>query len=100
MKPALGENLSTNWVRVARLNPFVPSAEWELTYLGNSKWSLVSHGLDFEAEIICKKGLIDAGPGTPVFELLDNAQEPEIGTVSVFQTFRSSSIELYSSSHD
>jgi len=83
-------------VRVARLDPQVPSAEWELKYLGENQWSLRSPGLGFEAKIVPSEGLLDAGPGTPSFSLLPDFQEPVAGSVSTYQTFRSSTIELFS----
>ncbi|MEK9772978.1 MAG: FtsX-like permease family protein [Opitutae bacterium] len=83
-------------VRVVNLEVGVPSAEWELEYRGGKQWSLRSDGLGFETTLMAKDGLLDGGPGTPTFALLSPFVEPEIGAVSVYQTFRASTIEVFS----
>jgi ABC-type lipoprotein release transport system permease subunit len=92
-KSVFDENVS---VSVHRLAADVPSAEWELEYLGNKKWSISSSGLEFSKTLEAENNLLAAGPGAPVFTVISPFVEPEIGAKSTYQTFRSSSIEVYS----
>ena len=83
-------------VKVVQLGVGVPSAEWEIVYIGDNQWSIRSAGLDFNTTLKPKDGLLDGGPGTPTFALLSPFVEPEIGSVSIYQTFRSSTVEVFS----
>lgn len=83
-------------LEVIELAPNVPSAEWKLSYLGTDKWVLKSYGLGFEANMIQDDGRLDAGPGTPVFKILPNFIPPKVGSEYTYQTFRSSTIEVFS----
>ena len=70
------ENLG---VVVLRLDADVPSAEWNLSYKGDDKWKLRCQGLNFEKSLTSVDGILDAGPGTPVFKILDVGSRPEEG---------------------
>jgi ABC-type lipoprotein release transport system permease subunit len=83
-------------VRVARLDPWVPSGEWTLQYLGEKTWLLEMAGLGFEKKITEKGGRIDGGQGCPVFICEPSSGEPPTGIVSTYQTFASSTIEVFS----
>jgi len=83
-------------LEVIELAPNVPSAEWKLSYLGKDKWVLKSYGLGFETNMIENDGRLDAGPGTPVFKILPNFIPPQVGSEYTYQTFRSSTIEVFS----
>ncbi len=83
-------------VRVTKLDAQVPSAEWELEYQGNNQWLLSSVGLGYSQKLQPVEGSLDGGPGTPTFALLDPFNEPAPGANSTYQTFRSSTIEVYS----
>jgi len=83
-------------VQVKRLGPRVPSAEWKLSYLDQDFWLLESQGLSFSKKLKVKGGLLDAGPGTPTFELVEEPSNLKVGDVYTFQSFRSSTLEIYS----
>ncbi len=83
-------------VRVSKLDVQVPSAEWELEYQGNKQWSLRSASLGYNQNLTPVDGLLDGGPGTPRFLLLSPFSEPVKGAKSTYQTFRSSTMEVYS----
>ena len=83
-------------VRVLELGSEVPSAEWKLQYLGGEEWQLKSTGLEFEAKMRADNGRLYAGPGTPAFEVLKDRIKIEVGAESTYQTFRSSTIEVFS----
>ena len=83
-------------VYVARLDVDVPSAEWDLEYQGNNQWLLSSVGLGYSKKLEPTNGFLDGGPGTPTFALLSPVIEPLLGTKSTYQTFRSSTMEVYS----
>ncbi|MDA7823583.1 FtsX-like permease family protein [Opitutales bacterium] len=85
-------------VRVYAMDYQVPSAEWKLKYLGEGEWILRSIGLNFEEKLRPEGSILDAGPGTPVFEVMSDGMQPEIGAESIYQTFRSSTIEVFSPS--
>ncbi len=83
-------------VKVECLPVDVPSSEWELEYKGDNQWLLNSFGLGFNKMIKPIDGLLDGGPGTPTFSLLSQHKEPKIGAKSIYQTFRTPTIEVYS----
>ncbi len=84
-------------LRVCELSGEVPSAEWRLSCQGEDLWRLSSGGLNFEATIRPIEGKLNAGPGAPVFELpLQDDTKSLAGSEFVFQTFRASSIEIFS----
>ena len=83
-------------VNVVSLGIDVPSAEWELEYLGSNQWSLSCIALGFEQKVNSEEGVLDCGPGTPTFSLLSPFIEPEVGSKSTYQTFRCSTLELFS----
>jgi len=83
-------------VSVYEFSVDVPSAEWHLEYLGKQVWALRSPGLGFAREIKPVDGLLIAGPGTPTFATISPFLEPEIGAKSTYQTFRASTIEVFS----
>ena len=85
-------------VRVDSLSVDVPSAEWVLEYIGGNQWSLRSTSLGFEKVLTPQDGFLDGGPGTPTFAILSPFSEPSIGSESTYQTFRSSTIEVFSPS--
>jgi ABC-type lipoprotein release transport system permease subunit len=85
-------------VRVDRLSVDVPSAEWVLEYMGGNQWSLRSIGQGFKKVLTPQDGFLDGGPGTPTFSILSSFTEPIIGSKSTYQTFRASTIEVYSPS--
>jgi len=89
------ENLG---VVVLRLDANVPSAEWNLSFSGDNKWMLRCPGLNYEKILTSVDGIIDGGPGTPVFKIIDTGSRPIIGAESIYQTFAASTIELYSPS--
>lgn len=96
MGESKGMRDDTLGVRVATLGSEVPSAEWELEYLGGEEWSLRSFGLGFQTKIKPVGDLLDGGPGTPTFALLSPFSPPEIGAKSTYQTFRASTVEVFS----
>ena len=83
-------------VYVARLDVDVPSAEWVLEYQGGNQWILSAIGLGYTKKMEPVEGSLDGGPGTPTFALLSPFIEPVVGSKSTYQTFRSSSMEVYS----
>lgn len=83
-------------VTVTGLGPEVPSAEWELKYLGEEEWQLSCLALEFARKIRPQEGLLDGGPGTPTFQISSGFPEPPSGAVSTYQTFRSSTMEVFS----
>ena len=87
------ENLS---VVVLQLDSNVPSAEWNLSYISEGKWKLRCPGLNFEKNLTSVNGILDAGPGTPIFKIVDSGSLPEEGAESIYQTFAASTMELYS----
>jgi len=83
-------------VRVERLDPWVPSGKWTLQYLGEKMWLLEMAGLGFEKKITEQDGRIVGGQGCPLFIREPSSGEPPTGTVSTYQTFASSTIEVFS----
>lgn len=83
-------------VKVVGLGAQVPSAEWELQYLGEREWLLSAEGLGFKQRMRPSNAILDGGPGTPTFKLLSPFLEPLVGSTSIYQTFRSSTIEVFS----
>ncbi len=82
-------------VVVERLDPLVPSGEWSLKYIGEKKWMLQLDALGFEKIISEEDGLIYGGQGCPVFRR-DQKIEPEVNSTTVYQTFASSTVEVFS----
>ncbi len=83
-------------VGVARLDPWVPSGQWTLQYLGEKTWLLEMADLGFEKKITEQDGRIEGGRGCPLFIRGPSSSEPPTGSVSTYQTFASSTIEVFS----
>ena len=82
-------------VSVYEFSVDVPSAEWYLEYLGEQVWALLFSRIRFCCEIKPVDGLLSAGPHSHICHSFSFV-EPEIGAKSTYQTFRSSTIEVFS----
>ena len=84
-------------VRVRRLDPFVPSGQWTVTFLDEKSYRIE------DQQAVSKGGpsrraTSGLGLGFPVFEALPGGKPFEKGDQKCVQSFRSSILEVYSPS--
>ena len=85
-------------VRVLRLDPFVPSGQWTVTFLDEESYQIAESASGFKKVGLFKEPPLDLGMGFPIFEVLPGPKAFEEGNEVRFQSFRSSILEVYSPS--
>lgn len=85
-------------VRVRRLDPFVPSGQWTVTFLDEKSYRIEESTSGFKKVGLLGEPPLDLGLGFPVFETLPGGKPFEKGDQVRFQSFRSSILEVYSPS--
>ena len=91
-------NPNASTITVSRLDPFVETGEWEVSFTSEDEYTIrdLTSGVEFSADL--NSSLSDMGLGIPLFTPVLNERPFQRGDLFRFHVFRGSTLEVFSPS--